>query len=58
MRLSEHSGRPQTVSAASPHRLGTFTTIPSWVLRAITTTAGVSADGFSSRCGVYGGTKT
>ncbi len=32
--------------------------MPSCVVRAMTTTAGVSADGFSSRCGVNGGTNT
>ena len=35
-----------------------LTTMPSWVLRAITTTASSSPAGFSSRCGTYGGTKT
>src|SRR4029077_19288782 len=34
-----------------PHKLGRFTTMPSCVVRAITTTAGFVADGFSSRCG-------
>ena len=43
---------------AQPARLGRLTTIASCVLRAMTTTAGVSGDGFSSRCGVYGGTNT
>ena len=37
--------------ARSGHRLGRFTTMPSCVLRAITTTASSSAAGFSSRCG-------
>ena len=32
--------------------------MPSWVLRASTTTAASSGDGFSSRCGTYGGTYT
>lgn len=39
------------------HRLGRLTTTPSWLLRAITTTAS-SPVGFSSRCGTYGGTNT
>ena len=38
-------------------RPGRFTTIASWLLRAITTTASSSV-GFSSRCGVNGGTNT
>ena len=40
----------------SGQRLSRLTTIPSWLLRAITTTAS-SEPGFSSRCGTYGGTK-
>jgi len=36
----------------------TLTTIASWVDRAITTTASVSGDRFSSRCGTCGGTQT
>lgn len=40
------------------HREGTLTTIASWVERARTTTASVSGDGFSSRCGTCGGTQT
>jgi len=34
----------------SGHRLGRLTTMPSWLLRAMTTTAS-SSPGFSSRCG-------
>lgn len=34
-----------------------LTTMASWLVRAITTSAGVLASGFSSRCGTYGGTK-
>jgi hypothetical protein len=34
-----------------------FTTIASWVVRAMTTIASVSGSGFSSRCGTNGGTK-
>jgi len=41
-------------TAVSPGRL---TTIASWLLRAMTTTAS-SPVGFSSRCGTNGGTKT
>ena len=41
---------------ASGRRLGRLTTMASWLLRAMTTTAS-SAPGFSSRCGTYGGTK-
>lgn len=37
---------------------GRFTTIPSCVLREMTTTAGTSGSGFSSRCGTHGGTNT
>jgi hypothetical protein len=37
---------------------GTLITIASWVDRAITTTASVPEDGFSSRCGTCGGTQT
>ena len=42
----------------SVHSDGTLTTIASCVDRAITTTASVSGDGFSSRCGTCGGTHT
>ena len=38
------------------HKLGKFTTTPSWLLRAMMTTAS-SWPGFSSRWGTYGGTK-
>src|SRR6185437_862990 len=63
---------PRLVSRFAPHatqvaqadgpggwagqRLSRLTTMPSWLLRAITTTAS-SAPGFSSRCGTKGGTK-
>ena len=40
------------------HSEGTWTTMASWVDRAITTTASVSGEGFSSRCGTWGGTHT
>ena len=51
--------RTGTVSSEADYasRPGRLTTIASWLLRAITTTASVSV-GFSSRCGVNGGTKT
>ena len=39
-------------------RAGTLTTVASWVERAITTTASVSENGFSSRCGTCGGPQT
>jgi hypothetical protein len=42
----------------SGYSSGRLITIASWVLRAITTSAGVVGSGFSSRCGRYGGTKT
>jgi len=48
----------RTASRGLPHREGTLTTIASWVDRAMTTTASVSGDGFSSRCGTCGGTQT
>ncbi len=38
-------------SGTSARRLGRLTTMPSWVLRASTTTASSSGEGFSSRCG-------
>src|SRR5690606_6692738 len=44
----------QAASAGTPsvdHRLGRLTTMPSWVLRPMTTTASSSGEGFSSRCG-------
>ena len=53
--------QPGDESAATSGRgqsAGTLTTIASWVERAITTTASVSGDGFSSRCGTCGGTHT
>ena len=37
-------------------RSGRLTTMASWVLRAMTTTASTSGSGFSSRCGTHGGT--
>jgi putative flavoprotein involved in K+ transport len=43
---------------AVAYREGTLTTMASWVDRAMTTTASVSGDGFSSRCGTCGGTQT
>jgi hypothetical protein len=45
-------------SGTCVRRLGRFTTIPSWVERARTTTASSSGEGFSSRCGTHGGTYT
>jgi hypothetical protein len=45
-------------SGTSARRLGRFTTMPSCVLRASTTTASSDGEGFSSRCGTYGGTYT
>jgi hypothetical protein len=50
--LGWQRGQPGRQSA------GTLTTMASWVDRAITTTASVSGDGFSSRCGTCGGTQT
>lgn len=46
------------VEMAQPVSSGRFTTIASWLLRAMTTTASVSGEGFSSRCRAHGGTKT
>ena len=56
------STEPETSAAtraavAVPGEAGRLTTIASWLLRAITTTASASV-GFSSRCGVNGGTNT
>ena len=48
----------RTNGAGADHSAGTPTTMASCVDRAITTTASVSGDGFSSRCGTYGGTQT
>ncbi len=45
-------------SDGTTHSAGTLTTMASWVDRAMTTTASVSGDGFSSRCGTCGGTRT
>ena len=54
-------GQPGSIAHASgwtgAQRLGRLTTMPSWLLRAITTTAS-SSPGFSSRCGTNGGTNT
>ena len=44
--------------ARGPQSPGRLTTIASWVDRATTSTASVSGDGFSSRCGTCGGTQT
>ena len=49
-------GPARPLTDASGRRLGRLTTMASWLLRAMTTTAS-SAPGFSSRCGTYGGTK-
>ncbi|PRY39371.1 hypothetical protein LY71_12140 [Geodermatophilus tzadiensis] len=47
----------RTMGLAADHvSPGRLTTIASWLLRAMTTTASSSV-GFSSRCGVCGGTK-
>jgi phosphoenolpyruvate-protein kinase (PTS system EI component) len=43
-------------TSTGDQRLGRLTTMPSWLLRAMMTTASSSV-GFSSRCGTYGGTK-
>ena len=45
-------------SGTAARRLGRLTTMPSCVLRASTTTASSSGEGFSSRCGTHGGTYT
>ena len=61
-RCRRWSERPQLswewcqASCAPARRLGRFTTIASWVVRAITTTASSAGSGFSSRCGANGGT--
>ena len=54
----ERTGDVTVVPEIYPERLGRLTTIASWVLRAITTTASSSGEGFSSRWGVKGGTNT
>ena len=54
--LALAGGVPRT-RPQSGYSAGRSTTIASWVLRAITTSAGLSGSGFSSRCGKYGGTK-
>ena len=50
------AGSPSRGRSTADHRLSRLTTMPSWLLRAMTTTASSPA-GFSSRCGTYGGTK-
>ena len=45
-------------STCAQSRRSRLTTIASWVVRAMTTTASVPGSGFSSRCGTNGGTKT
>ncbi len=57
------SSAPAASTAATPSEMpgyssATSTTIASWVDRAMTTTASVSGEGFSSRCGTCGGTHT
>lgn len=42
--------------ADQPSSDSRLTTMASWVVREMTTTASSSADGFSSRCGTNGGT--
>lgn len=49
--------RRQVSSAGSAYSPGRLTTIASWVLRAMTTTASSERSGFSSRWGTNGGTK-
>jgi ribosome-associated protein len=49
---------PELRRAKPGYSDGTLTTIASWVDLAITTTASVSGEGFSSRCGTCGGTHT
>jgi hypothetical protein len=51
---------PLTIAAwlILSQRPGSGTTMASCVDRAITTTASASGDGFSSRCGTFGGTQT
>src|ERR1700730_6277079 len=49
---------PELRRAEPDYSDGTLTTIASWVDLAITTTASVSGEGFSSRCGTCGGTHT
>ena len=50
------SANRRSSSGTSARRLGRFTTIPSCVVRASTTIVSSSGEGFSSRCGTYGGT--
>src|SRR5581483_7939546 len=51
------AGQLGRLAQLTGQRLGRLTTIPSWLLRAMTTTAS-SGPGFSSRCGTNGGTYT
>jgi ribosome-associated protein len=46
------------VTGLQGYKAGRLTTTASWVERAMTTTASVSGEGFSSRCGTCGGTQT
>ncbi len=55
--LKVHAEFGPVSSAGSAYRWGRLTTIASWVLRAMTTTASSPGSGFSSRCGTNGGTK-
>ena len=55
-RHASASGQAAGPGGSDGQRLSRLTTMPSWLLRAITTTAS-SSPGFSSRCGTYGGTK-
>lgn len=56
--VAAHLTRQRRLLHRCAHREGTLTTIASWVDRAMTTTASMSGDGFSSRCGTCGGTQT
>jgi hypothetical protein len=56
LRSGVSSAMSASSSGTSARRLGRLTTMPSWVLRASTTTASSDAEGFSSRWGTYGGT--
>ncbi len=59
--IAAHENRaydPRSGRTGQPRNEGRLTSMASCVLRAITTTASVSGSLFSSRCGVYGGTKT
>ncbi len=50
--------QPRRAHRPGPYSSATGTTMASCVERAITTTASVSGEGFSSRCGTCGGTQT